>query len=121
MTEEKQYTLKELQKKLTEKERIFCHEYIIDWNGSRAARVAKYSEKTATEIAHQNLLKLHIKQYIAYIKDDIAKEAGISKLSLINELKKIAMADISEIYLDCLLYTSPSPRDRQRSRMPSSA
>ena len=22
---------------------------------------------------------------------------------------------------DCLLYTSPSPRDRQRSRMPSSA
>ena len=26
----------------------------------------------------------------------------------------------SEIYL-CLLYTSPSPRDRTRSRMPSSA
>ena len=24
-------------------------------------------------------------------------------------------------YIDCLLYTSPSPRDRQKSRMPSSA
>ena len=24
-------------------------------------------------------------------------------------------------YKDCLLYTSPSPRDRTRSRMPSSA
>ena len=24
-------------------------------------------------------------------------------------------------YYDCLLYTSPSPRDRTRSRMPSSA
>ena len=24
-------------------------------------------------------------------------------------------------YVDCLLYTSPSPRDRTRSRMPSSA
>ena len=24
-------------------------------------------------------------------------------------------------YRDCLLYTSPSPRDRTRSRMPSSA
>ena len=24
-------------------------------------------------------------------------------------------------YLTCLLYTSPSPRDRQKSRMPSSA
>ena len=25
------------------------------------------------------------------------------------------------LFTDCLLYTSPSPRDRQRSRMPSSA
>ena len=24
-------------------------------------------------------------------------------------------------FFDCLLYTSPSPRDRQKSRMPSSA
>ena len=30
------------------------------------------------------------------------------------ELKK-------NIYILCLLYTSPSPRDRQKSRMPSSA
>ena len=27
----------------------------------------------------------------------------------------------SNIYKGCLLYTSPSPRDRQKSRMPSSA
>ena len=26
-----------------------------------------------------------------------------------------------ELSYDCLLYTSPSPRDRQKSRMPSSA
>ena len=26
-----------------------------------------------------------------------------------------------ELYIVCLLYTSPSPRDRQKSRMPSSA
>ena len=26
-----------------------------------------------------------------------------------------------DLYWDCLLYTSPSPRDRTRSRMPSSA
>ena len=29
--------------------------------------------------------------------------------------------DHFEIYYICLLYTSPSPRDRQNSRMPSSA
>ena len=27
----------------------------------------------------------------------------------------------TKVYKDCLLYTSPSPRDRQKSRMPSSA
>ena len=32
----------------------------------------------------------------------------------------VAGADITE-FKDCLLYTSPSPRDRQKSRMPSSA
>ena len=26
-----------------------------------------------------------------------------------------------DMHVDCLLYTSPSPRDRQKSRMPSSA
>ena len=28
---------------------------------------------------------------------------------------------VSEEFYSCLLYTSPSPRDRQKSRMPSSA
>ena len=28
---------------------------------------------------------------------------------------------LAEIYIGCLLYTSTSPRDRTRSRMPSSA
>ena len=27
----------------------------------------------------------------------------------------------SEVYMACLLYTSPSPRDKRQSRMPSSA
>ena len=29
--------------------------------------------------------------------------------------------DAVELIMACLLYTSPSPRDRQKSRMPSSA
>ena len=36
--------------------------------------------------------------------------------------KEVKSEDIDgEGYLICLLYTSPSPRDRTRSRMPSSA
>ena len=35
----------------------------------------------------------------------------------------LEVSDFSEkmLTLSCLLYTSPSPRDRQKSRMPSSA
>ena len=33
----------------------------------------------------------------------------------------IVLTDILMPYMDCLLYTSPSPRDPKTSRMPSSA
>ena len=33
----------------------------------------------------------------------------------------ISDAEYDELVRNCLLYTSPSPRDRTRSRMPSSA
>ena len=33
----------------------------------------------------------------------------------------ITPAELADRFLRCLLYTSPSPRDRTRSRMPSSA
>ena len=36
-------------------------------------------------------------------------------------LSQIASQSLKEKDLSCLLYTSPSPRDRQKSRMPSSA
>ena len=36
-------------------------------------------------------------------------------------LNKVSVDDLIVRFRDCLLYTSPSPRDRTRSRMPSSA
>ena len=38
-----------------------------------------------------------------------------------NALKKLSEGESTKVCMDCLLYTSPSPRDRQKSRMPSSA
>eukprot|EP00828_Plagiopyla_frontata_P015373 TRINITY_DN1996_c0_g1_i1.p2 TRINITY_DN1996_c0_g1~~TRINITY_DN1996_c0_g1_i1.p2 ORF type:complete len:123 (-),score=25.99 TRINITY_DN1996_c0_g1_i1:171-539(-) len=38
------------------------------------------------------------------------------------QLQKSQNGPVNQLhYHDCLLYTSPSPRDRQKSRMPSSA
>ena len=83
---------------LTEKQRIFCHEYVRDWNASRAARVAGYSENSAGQIGEQNLKKLEIKQYIEHIQVDLAKLAGISKLKNIEELQKIAFSSIAHLH-----------------------
>ena len=91
------YTLEELEKKLTAKERAFCHEYIIDWNGARAARVAGYSEASIYSISSENLTKPYIQQYIGFIKDNIPSEAGISKLKLIKDLNSIASSNLPQI------------------------
>ena len=51
----------------------------------------------------------------------------MTSLQVENTFGKTDMLDASaasiilQTYMDCLLYTSPSPRDRTRSRMPSSA
>ena len=50
----------------------------------------------------------------------IADDSGLCILSLNNE-PGIYSARWAGKSKDCLLYTSPSPRDRTRSRMPSSA
>ena len=47
-------------------------------------------------------------------------ENGAGKSSLMNVLSGIYKPEKGAVYL-CLLYTSPSPRDKRQSRMPSSA
>ena len=49
---------------LNEKQKQFCNEYIIDFNGTQAAIRAGYSKKTANEQAAQLLAKLSIQEYL---------------------------------------------------------
>ncbi|MDD3747732.1 MAG: terminase small subunit [Anaerostipes sp.] len=49
---------------LTDKQKRFCDEYLIDLNAKQAAIRAGYSEKTAKQIGQQNLTKLDLKEYI---------------------------------------------------------
>lgn len=84
--------------KLTFKQKRFCEEYIIDWNATRAAKVAGYSEKTAYTIGVENLRKPLISAYIDDIQKDIAKLAGISQLRVLNEYKKMAFTSIADLH-----------------------
>ena len=52
---------------------------------------------------------------------NIPKEEMIMTFSMLLNLVETSNADNKDLLWNCLLYTSPSPRDRQKSRMPSSA
>ena len=57
-------------------------------------------------------------EYYIRVLDETTYEFKLSKRSTnLEELKKFEQENLNS----CLLYTSPSPRDRTRSRMPSSA
>ena len=62
-------------------------------------------------ISDQNLAQ------IVLFDEDAASSLCVDSINLKNEDLRLEYAQT----LFCLLYTSPSPRDRTRSRMPSSA
>jgi phage terminase small subunit len=83
---------------LTEKQKIFCREYIYDWNATRAAKAAGYSEATAFSIGAENLKKPLIQAYIAEIQKDLEKIAGVSRLRLVQEHLKIINTSIAHLH-----------------------
>lgn len=78
---------------LTDKQRRFCEEYVIDWNATRAAIAAGYSERTARQVGSENLAKPDIAEYIDQIKSRLEEAAGISAVKVLLELKNIAFID----------------------------
>ena len=57
-----------------------------------------------------------------YLADVLSDTGGKKKVDKIEEQRfKREQKDLHAELLDCLLYTSPSPRDLSTSRMPSSA
>lgn len=81
---------------LTEQQKFFCGEYVIDWNGARAARAAGYSQNSAKEQASRLLTNANISAYIEHIQEDIGKLAGVSALRNLQELKKLAYTNLSD-------------------------
>lgn len=92
--------LQELEKQMTAKQVMFCREYVVDWNGTRSAITAGYSENTARAISSENLAKPYIQDYIKEIQKHLAELAGVSALRNMQELAKIAYSSIAETRKD---------------------
>ena len=70
--------------KLTDKQKRFCDEYLIDLNATQAAIRAGYSKKTVFIIANENLKKPYIKGYI----DERLKQLEDKRIAKADEVLK---------------------------------
>ena len=78
--------------RLSAKMQMFCQEYVIDYNATRAAKAAGYSDKTAGAMGHENLSKPEIKNEIARLTKDRSQRLDISADLVLQELALIAFA-----------------------------
>jgi phage terminase small subunit len=83
---------------LTGKQKVFCEEYIFDFNGTRAAIKAGYSHNTASEIASENLTKPKVQAYIKELQADLEKTSGISRMKVLREHEKLAFSSIAHLH-----------------------
>lgn len=79
--------------KLTEKQKRFCEEYLIDLNATQAALRAGYSQRTAYSIGDENLKKPEIQNYLKELMKQRSERTGISADTVLKELEKIAFSD----------------------------
>ena len=76
----------------------------------------------ANSVSHPALISWHDLQSLGIISSQFPTSCAVQDL---NGMKDKLFANFPEVFRDsllpCLLYTSPSPRDKRQSRMPSSA
>lgn len=84
-------------KELNEKQRAFCREYVVDWNGARAyQKVYGCEYDTARTNSSRLLANANIKEYILTIQKNLEHLAGISRLRVLLEFMKIAFSNVSD-------------------------
>lgn len=88
-------------KDLTEKQKRFCDEYVIDFNGTRAYKAAYPNckkDETAKAAASRLLTNVNVMQYIQEQKEEMKEKINVTKEQVINQLARIAFGDIRKLY-----------------------
>lgn len=110
--------------KLNNKQQIFCHEYLKDFNATQAAIRAGYSEKSAYSQAHDLLKKPEIRNYISQVSKQNFQAIGLSTQRIIAEVSAIAFGSDSTNNerlkaLDILLKSSSVTNESTKIDFPS--
>lgn len=86
--------------KMTEKQKRFVEEYLIDLNATQAAIRAGYSPKTAEQAASRMLSFVKVQEAIEKALAERSRRTGINQDRVVQELAKIAFVKITDIVND---------------------
>lgn len=86
-------------KELTDNQKRFCEEYIIDLNGTKAAIRAGYSEKTAEVQASRLLRNAKVLEFVSQLKEKRSERTEITADMVVKELAKIGFNNLQD-YID---------------------
>lgn len=84
--------------KLTDKQRLFVSAYLIDLNATKAAIAAGYAENSAVVTGSRLLTNANVAEAIQKGMDKRAAKFEITADTVLQELAKLAFANIQDIY-----------------------
>lgn len=98
----KQLTLQEIDDMISDIERVFCNQYMIHFNGARAAKEAGYTANNGAfnRVAMQLLARPLIVRYLTLLKEDLANRLHLTKERVVGELANIAFFNVADLYDD---------------------
>lgn len=88
---------------MTDAQKRFCNEYLIDLNATRAYKVAYPNckkDETASAAGSRMLGNVKVQEYISKKQKEIEKRAEVTQDMVIKELAKIAFLDIRKLYTE---------------------
>lgn len=85
---------------LNDRQKAFCDEYIIDFNGARAARDAGYTGKDTNVTAAKLLTNSNIQEYIQHLIALRSERTQITADKVIAEIAKVAFHNAEDFYDD---------------------
>ena len=83
--------------KLTDKQKRFCEDYLIDLNATQAAIRAGYKEKTAYAQGQRLLKKVEAQDYLQKLMNERSQRTEITADRVLAELAAIAFSDRTEL------------------------
>lgn len=88
---------------MTDAQKRFCDEYLIDLNATRAYKVAYpkcKEDETANAASSRMLRNVKVQEYISEKQKEIEKRTEVTQDMVIKELAKIAFLDIRKLYTE---------------------